>query len=131
MKGEKNYEDYINAMEAEDKRYYDDVTTNVQVGESDRLKLQNEYLEKQAEYEGKRRAKSLQEVEDEYKELNVKAMQSYVDGRMNKEEYEESISRLELEALTAYFLKEFKRFVRLCSKLIISEDKQKFHHFIH
>ena len=99
MKGEKNYEDYINAMEAEDKRYYDDVTVSTQVGESDRLKLQKEYLEKQAEYEGKRRSKSLQEVEDEYKELNVKAMQSYVDGRMNKEEYEESISRLELEYL--------------------------------
>ena len=99
MKGEQNYEDYINAMEAEDKRYYEDVTTNMEVGEADRLKLQKEYLEKQADYESKRRAKSLQEVEDEYKELTTTAMQSYVDGKLNKEEYEETINRLELESL--------------------------------
>lgn len=99
MKGQQNYEEYVNAMEAEDKRYYEDVTTNTQVGESDRLKLQKEYLEKSAEYESKRRAKSLQEVEDEYKDLNVKAMQNYVSGKLNKEEYEETINRLELESL--------------------------------
>lgn len=99
MKGEQNYEEYVNAMEAEDKRYYEDVTTNTQVGESDRLKLQKEYLEKSAEYESKRRAKSLQEVEEEYKDLNVKAMQNYVSGKLNKEEYEETINRLELESL--------------------------------
>ena len=99
MKGEKNYEDYIKAMEEEDKKYYEDVTVNTQVGESDRLKLQKEFLEKQEEYENKRRAKSLQEVEDEYKELNTVAKQNYVDGKTNKEEYEEIISRLELEYL--------------------------------
>ena len=99
MKGQQNYEEYVNAMEAENKRYYEDVTTNTQVGESDRLKLQKEYLEKSAEYESNRRAKSLQEVDEEYKELNVKAMQNYVNGELSKAEYEETINRLELESL--------------------------------
>lgn len=99
MKGQQNYEEYVNAMEAEDKRYYEDVTTNTQVGESERLKLQKEYLEKSAEYESNRRAKSLQEVDEEYKELNVKAMQNYVNGELSKAEYEETINRLELESL--------------------------------
>ena len=99
MKGEKNSEDYIKAMEEEDRKYYEDVTVNTQVGESDRLKLQKEYLEKQSEYENKRRAKSLAELEDEYKQQQIVAMQHYVDGKTNKEEYEEIISRLELEYL--------------------------------
>ena len=99
MKGQQNYEEYVNAMEEENKRYYEDVTTNTQVGESDRLKLQKEYLEKAAEYESNRRAKSLQEVDEEYKELNVKAMQNYVNGELSKAEYEEAINRLELESL--------------------------------
>ena len=99
MKGQQNYEEYVNAMEEENKRYYEDVTTNTQVGESDRLKLQKEYLEKSAEYESNRRAKLLQEVDEEYKELNVKAMQNYVNGELSKAEYEETINRLELESL--------------------------------
>ncbi len=99
MQGLKNYDEYIKASQEEDKRYYEDVTTNTQVGETDRLKLKKEYLEKLSEYENKRRSKSLQEVENEYKQLNLTAMQSYVDRKLNKEEYEETLSRLELEQL--------------------------------
>ncbi len=98
-KGEKSYDEYIKAMEAEDKRYYADVTTNTKVGEDDRLKLKKEALDKEKEYESKRRANSLEELEDDYKTEQMMTVQHYADGELTKEQYEETMNRIELEYL--------------------------------
>ena len=97
--GEKNYDDYIKAMEAEDKRYYDDVTTNTQVGEGDRLKLKKEYLDKAEDYESKKKAKTIAELEDQYKTEQNMARQHYVDGQLTKEQYDETMAQAELDYL--------------------------------
>ena len=97
--GEKNYDDYIKAMEAEDKRYYDDVTTNTQVGEEDRLKLKNEYLDKAADYENKQKAKTIAELEDQYKNVQTITKQHYVDSQLTKEQYDETMAQAELDYL--------------------------------
>lgn len=99
MQGEKNYDDYIKAMEAEDKRYYDDVTTNTQVGEGDRLKLKKEYLDKAADYESKKKAKTIAELEDQYKTEQNMARQHYVDGQLSKDQYDEAMTQAELDYL--------------------------------
>lgn len=99
MQGEKNYDDYIKAMKAEDKRYYDDVTTNTQVGEGDRLKLKKEYLDKAADYESKQKAKTIAELEDQYKKVQTITKQHYVDGQLTKEQYDEAMTKAELDYL--------------------------------
>lgn len=97
--GKKSYEEYIQAMEEEDKKYYEDVTKSDKVKEEDRLKLAIDYEEKKASYENKRRAKSLEDLEDDYRKENEMAIQHYAENKLTKEEFEETVNRIELEYL--------------------------------
>lgn len=99
MTGKKNYDQYVTEMMAEDKKYYDDVTTNQQVSEDDRLKLQKDYLEKQETYAKNARTRNLDEIERDYAEQQMKARQNYVDGVTTKGQFDETMNQLELDNL--------------------------------
>lgn len=97
--GIKNYEQYMNRMLEIEQEYYEKVTNRADLTEKERLDSLAGYHEAKKKLNDQMQAQSVEKENQYYNELVAMEKQRYIDGKIDKDTYQNAIELLELQHL--------------------------------
>lgn len=101
LKGEVDYEQHMNNLEAIELAYYEAVLEHQDLSDQEFLDNQVKYLEEKQKQQQRANAQSIEEENKSYAERQALIQQDYLDGLISREAYDMQMQRAEMEHLYA------------------------------
>ncbi len=98
-KGEQNYEQYTKRMLKIEEEYYQKISSRQDLTEQERLESQVGYHEAKKKITDENNKQSVESENNYYNELVAMEKQRYIDGKVDKETYQNAIDIMELQHL--------------------------------
>lgn len=101
LKGETDYEQHTDRMEQIEVEYYDKILARADLSEQERLEAQGKSLEAQKKQKETAHARTIEQENQQYAELQAVVQNDYLQGRISRQAYDMQMENIEFAHLRA------------------------------